>query len=116
MNHDLGIPDPLRLSSENTDFSLSEFLPVLRRQWLAAIVVAGAVFGAIAWSTMTQIPQYQSQTLILLNRKATAPIVPDEKAQELVTGKQDLSTEIQILRSYALVKRALSKLHSTADN
>ncbi len=116
MNHDLGIPDPLRLSSENTDFSLSEFLPVLRRQWLAAIVVAGAVFGAIAWSTMTQIPQYQSQTLILLNRKATAPIVPDEKAQELVTGKQDLSTEIQILRSYALVKRALSKLPSTADN
>jgi uncharacterized protein involved in exopolysaccharide biosynthesis len=98
MKQDFGIPDPLRISSENTDFSLSEFLPILCRQWLAAIAVAGTVFAAIAWSTMTQTPLSQSQTLILLNRKATAPIVPDEKAQELVTGKQDLSTEIQILR------------------
>jgi polysaccharide biosynthesis transport protein len=115
MNHDFGISDPLRTSSENTDFSLSEFLPILRRQWLTAIAVAVTVFGAIAWSTLKQTPQYQSQTLILLNRKATAPIVPDESAQELVTGKQDLSTEIQILRSYALVKRALGNLLSTAD-
>ena len=92
---------------EDTDFSLSELGQTLRRQWKPSLLVAVGAFAWMVFSTMRQTPQYKSQTLILLaNEKATPTILGLEAAEVAV---KDLSTEIQILRSQALIESAIAR-------
>ena len=94
------------LIGENS--SLSEFWQTLRRQWKPALAVATAVFAGSAIMTFQQTPKYRSETLILLENEETTPVGPDLD-QTRVYGPKDLSTEIQILRSQALVADALDQ-------
>lgn len=85
----------------------------LRRRWFPAVVMAGAVFTAVFTYTNAQTPRYQSETLILLDRQATLPVVD---AGQPVSINRDLSTEIQILRSRPLVERAMMRLTDPFQN
>jgi polysaccharide biosynthesis transport protein len=101
------MPDPVGVSAEDTDLSFVELGRILRRQWHAALAVAALVFAGIAFSTLSKTPQYQSQTLILLDSEKSAPAISGLEETGLTDTPKDLSTEIQILRSYALVASAL---------
>lgn len=102
------MPDPVGIPAEDTDLSFLALGQMLRRQWHAALAVAVLVFAPIAYSTISKTPQYQSQTLILLENEKSAPVLSGLEETGLATTQKDLSTEIQILRSYALVASALA--------
>jgi polysaccharide biosynthesis transport protein len=108
MKQEFGMPDAIGVPPEDTDLSLFELGQMLRRQWQAALAIAALVFAGMAFSTLSKTPQYQSQTLILLENEKSAAVIPGLEATGLTTTPKDLSTEIQILRSYALVASALS--------
>ena len=77
---------------------LSELGRTLRKRWPSALAVATAVFAGVGFSTATKTPDYQSETLILLDKKSSVPIEPALPLQDGYSDK-DLSTEIQILQS-----------------
>ncbi len=80
---------------------------VVQRRWLPALLTAAAMFAAVFGYTNSQTPRFQAETLILLDRLANLPVLDEGQAATLT---RDLSTEIQILRTPALVEEALVKL------
>jgi polysaccharide biosynthesis transport protein len=108
MSQEFGMPDPMGVPAEDTDLSFVELGQMLRRQWHVALAVATLVFAGISFSTLSKTPQYQSQTLILLDSEKSAPPIAGLQETGLTDTPKDLSTEIQILRSYALVASALN--------
>lgn len=98
---------PVSSSAGGTD--LSELGRTLRKRWIVLLTVAAAVFTGVAFWTVTKTPEYQSETLILLDNETSVPVVPTMAAQEAAPSK-DLSTEIQILRSQSLVAKAIKEL------
>ncbi len=111
--------DALSVPAQETDLSLSEVRRTLRRQWKSALGVATAVFTGILLLTVMQTPKYRSETLILLSGRKTAPVAPGPEARQFYQSwyiSKNFSTEIQILRSRALVARAVSQLQETYSN
>lgn len=107
MSQEFGMPDPIGVPDEQKDLSFLELGQMLRRRWHAALAIATLVFGGMVWVTLSKTPQYQSQTLILLENQKRASVMPGLAETGLTNTAKDLSTEIQILRSYALVASAL---------
>lgn len=102
------MPDPMKVPDDQQDLSLLELGQMLRRQWHASLAIATLVFAGMCWGTLSKTPQYQSQTLILLENQKRASVLSGLAETGLTDTPKDLSTEIQILRSYALVASALS--------
>ncbi|QIZ72511.1 GumC family protein [Oxynema aestuarii] len=102
--------DRMTLPDDNND--LSEVLRILRKRAGSAAAIATAVFAGVGLSTATKTPEYQSETLILLDNEASTPLVPG--APEIATRK-DRSTEIQILQSHSLVAKAISRLEDSTS-
>ncbi|GAB4300364.1 MAG: polysaccharide biosynthesis tyrosine autokinase [Oscillatoriaceae cyanobacterium] len=105
--------DPVSMPERGTD--LSDVGRTLRKRWPSAAAVATAVFAGVSFSTVTQTPDYQSETLILLDKKTGVSIEPTIPLQDGYTAK-DLSTEIQILQSRALVSKAVAHLENSYSN
>ncbi|NJK63609.1 MAG: hypothetical protein HC921_13805 [Synechococcaceae cyanobacterium SM2_3_1] len=80
---------------------------VVQRRWLPALITAAATFAAVFGYTNSQVPRFQAQTLILLDRLANLPVLDEGQAATLT---RNLSTEIEILRSRSLVDEAMDKL------
>lgn len=87
----------------------------LRRQWIVAIALTTAVFVGTAFLTLRKVPRYQSETLILVNYNTSVPVLATPGSNDN-SNNQDISTEIQILRSRPLVSRALEKLERQYKN
>lgn len=104
-----------RATSQSQGIELAQLGKILRKRAIPAIVIGGTVFAAVGFVTVTQTPQYQSQTLILLDNKTSVPVVSTLAPEAAQSGK-DLSTEIQILQSQALVAKAISQLEGSFSN
>lgn len=105
-----------RASPQSQGIELAQLGKTLRKRAIPAIAVGGTVFATVGFVTVTQTPEYQSQTLILLDNKTSLPVVTTAIAPEAAQTAKDLSTEIQILQSQALVAKAISQLQSSSSN
>jgi polysaccharide biosynthesis transport protein len=83
----------------------------LRRRWLVVAIVSLTAFSASALSTSRKIPRYQSETLILIKNNSL-PVLSGTGGNNESVVYEDLSTEIQVLKSRALVSQAMSQLES----
>ncbi|MEL6929241.1 MAG: polysaccharide biosynthesis tyrosine autokinase [Cyanobacteria bacterium J06600_6] len=102
--------EPSSLSYEYTEdsFLVSELFQALKKRWKPALGVASTVFAGIFLGTILQVPLYESETLILLDKKQqSASILPEDGIAGQLYDSDDLSTEIEILRSYSLVSSAI---------
>ena len=96
------------LADNDEDFFIRELLQAFRKRWKPAAIAFGSVFGVLCLATVLQTPLYESETLILLDKKQqNTSILPDEGLAAKLYDSEDLSTEIEILRSYSLVKNAI---------
>lgn len=80
----------------------------LRRQWKTAFAIALTIFAGVAIKTKQSPNEFQSEMLILMDKGESVPVV-DVRSPEQSTP-QDLSTEIEILRSKPLVAKAISNI------
>ncbi|MBK4728688.1 polysaccharide biosynthesis tyrosine autokinase [Oxynema sp. CENA135] len=104
--------NPIQDYKNDTDFA--ELGRTLVKRWSIVAIVMTSVFATVAVSTLRTTPQYRSETLILVDDRSSVPVVPGLESP--YPGPQkDLSTEIQILRSHALVAKAIAALGDT-DN
>ncbi|HEY9846995.1 MAG TPA: Wzz/FepE/Etk N-terminal domain-containing protein, partial [Candidatus Caenarcaniphilales bacterium] len=99
----------------------SDLWRTLRKHWIPAIAVTTAVFSGVTLWTVTQAPKYQSESLILLDQKTTSPVAlslspGNGNAPITPEMSQNLSTEIEILRSRPLIARALRQLGGAGKN
>jgi succinoglycan biosynthesis transport protein ExoP len=97
--------DEASFSAGGTD--ISDVWQTLRKRWFIIVSVTATFFTGVAFWTAAQTPQYQSETLILLDNKTSVPVVPLMAPEEMASTK-DLSTEIQILKSQSLVAKAIN--------
>ena len=112
---DLEPPNVLSEGSEDSLF-VSELAQALRKRWKPASIAAGTVFTLLFLGTILQTPLYQSETLILLDKKQqNTSILPEDGAVAQLYDSDDLSTEIEILRSYSLVSSAMKSKPSLFD-
>lgn len=89
------------------DLFIRDLVQGLRKRWKPAAIAFGSVFSVLFLTTVLQTPLYESETLILLDKKQqNTSILPDEGVAALYDS-DDLSTEIEILRSYSLVRSAM---------
>lgn len=88
----------------------------LQRRWLLALAVSVTVFAGMAFSTWKKTPRYQSETLILVDYNTSVSVLPTTGNNDSSNTYEDLSTEIQILRSRPLVSRAIKKLDAPYKN
>ena len=98
---------PPVLTDNDEDFFVRELLQTFRKRWKSAAIAFGSVFGVLFLATVLQTPLYESETLILLDKKQNNSILPDEGLAATLYDSENLSTEIEILRSYSLVKNAI---------
>jgi succinoglycan biosynthesis transport protein ExoP len=96
-------------TSPAPETNLSELGYTLRKRAVPTVAVATTVFAGVAVATFSTTPQYRSETLILLDNQTSVPVVSNLMDSEANLGK-DLSTEIQILQSQALVTKAISAI------
>jgi len=105
-----------RMNTLNRPAGATDLWRVLRKRWLPAVMVAGTVFSGVTVLTLTTTPLYQSETLILVDKdtKDAAQInLGDNAAAAAVDTSKNLSTEIQILKSRPLVRKALKTLEGS---
>ena len=118
MNNEIIRPNVVDLSALNTQessFSLSDFKQIVYRRWKPALAVGITVFTGLFLFTALKTPQYRSETLILLENsqnQRSANVAPDEIATRNFYSITDLSTEIYVLRSNSMVKKAIEKLRA----
>jgi len=102
---------PQTIPSTEIDLSLGQLIGSINRQWKAALAVGIAVFGVSCGITLTKTPEYVSQTLILLQNSQSASDIPGLEGTNISRfGRNDLSTEVQILYSQAMISSATSRL------
>ena len=114
MTNTLVKPDVIHLPSSETGFSLSDLKQIVFRRWKPALAVGAIAFAGVFIPTLLQTPEYQSETLILLDsgkNKQSASVMPNQQTTPINSfyNMKDLSTEIMILRSYSLVAKAIKQ-------
>ena len=93
--------------------SISELKQIIFRRWKPALAVGATVFAGMFIPTVLQKPLYKSESLILLENPQTqdsAPILPSQaSAVSSFASIKNLSTEILVLRSKALIQKAIQQ-------
>jgi len=101
------------LNNSEAGFSLADFKQIVYRRWKPALALGLTTFTGIFLFTALQTPEYRSESLILLespqNQEATS-IAPGQAAASQFYSVKDLSTEIFVLSSNSMVKRAIETL------
>ena len=119
MNKEVVNPEFVHLPNQDTDFSFADLKQIIFRRWKPALAIGAAVFTGIFVPTMLKTPQYQSETLILLENPKTqdaAPVAPTDRG--IVGGiasLKNLSTEIVVLKSKDLISQAVAKYPSAFE-
>lgn len=104
------------LSSISSSPDQAGLWTALRRRWLPAIAVGATVFAGIAAYTLTRTPLYQSQTLILAANRPPVSVAPRDASSSSDKSEQDVSVDVQLLKSRPLVAKALQKLDDSYGN
>ena len=103
------------LNTEENSFSLAELKQIVYRRWKPALAIGITAFTGIFLFTALKTPEYRSESLILLenpqNQEATS-VAPTQAVPSQYYSIKDLSTEIFVLRSNSMVKRAIEPLKS----
>jgi polysaccharide biosynthesis transport protein len=102
-------------NEEDTDYiNLQEYLLVLKRRWLVAVIVMGSVFGITAFVTYSQKPIYEASGKLLLKQNEASNLTGlNQKLGELsglTTTSNPLETEAEIIRSNPIVKKIIDGL------
>lgn len=89
-----------------------ELWRTVRKRWIPASAVAVAVLTAVTVSTLREAPIYQSQTVILVDDDSTSKTLGlgANGSPVFVPQQRNLSTEIAVLKSSALVASALKSV------
>jgi capsular exopolysaccharide synthesis family protein len=115
MTNTIATPEVIQLPVQESGLSLSELRQSLICKWKPALAIGIIAFGGIFIPTILQTPKYQSESLILLDNpknQQSASVAPSQQPSIASSfySLKDLSTEIIILRSYALVSKAIKQL------
>jgi polysaccharide biosynthesis transport protein len=83
----------------------------VKRNWLISLLVTLGVFSLPAYKAVTKKPIFQSSAIILVGNQTSVPVAEDTTGGNTTSQPgNDLSTEIEILKSPALLTRVLKNL------
>jgi polysaccharide biosynthesis transport protein len=88
----------------------------VRRNWFVVLAVTLGVFSFPAYKAFTKKPVFQSSALILVANQTAVPVAEGNAEEGANQVGNDLSTEIEILKSPALITRALKNLPMSYQN
>jgi len=75
-------------------------------------IVGITIFSVVAFSALLQSPKYQSDSLILISNQNAVSLIPSSKEATPDQIKNNEATDIEILKSRALLNKALKKMPS----
>lgn len=82
----------------------------VKRNWLITLLVTLGVFSFPAYKALTKRPTFQSSAIILAANQTALPVAEAAGGSDANQIGNDLSTDIEILKSPALLKRVLKNL------
>jgi polysaccharide biosynthesis transport protein len=85
-------------------------LLAVKRNWLLALIVTLGVASVPTYKALTKRPTFQSNAIILVANQTAVPVAEDTDGNTTNQPGNDLSTEIEILKSPALLSRVLKNL------
>jgi polysaccharide biosynthesis transport protein len=88
----------------------NHLLLAVKRNWLITLLVTLGVFSLPAYKALTKKPTFQSGALILVANQASLPVAEETGSRNSNQAGSDLSTDIEILKSPALMVRVLKNL------
>ena len=100
-------------SSDEDYIDLSQCWKALRRRWLSATCVAGAVVGSVSLATHLQTPIYQAEGKLLFDKNnATSSLagLADSELSSITNQGNPLDTQAEIIKSAPLVRRTIDSL------
>ena len=95
------------MENQNLEINLPR---ALRNHFLVASLVGLGVFGLLAYRTIREPLKYQSDSLILIANQNTVPLVPPLREDNPDQKKDAQANDIEILKSRALLTRAINRL------
>jgi|GEM_PF-2136843 len=95
------------MENQNLEINLPR---ALRNHSLVASLVGLGVFGLLAYRTIREPLKYQSDSLILIANQNTVPLVPPLREDNPDQKKDAQANDIEILKSRALLTRAINRL------
>jgi polysaccharide biosynthesis transport protein len=95
------------MENQNLEINLPR---ALRNHSLVASLVGLGVFGLLAYRTIREPLKYQSDSLILIANQNTVPLVPPLREDNPDQKKDSQANDIEILKSRALLTRAINRL------
>ncbi len=104
-------------SKEDQDsIDIGNYLLILKKHWLATVVVFVSVSGLTGYYTYTQKPVYESQGKLLFNKTSRVSSLTDisEKVGDpssLTQQSNPLETEAEIIRSNPIIQKTIASLH-----
>jgi hypothetical protein len=100
------------MENQNLEINLPR---ALRNHSLVASLVGLGVFGLLAYRTIREPLKYQSDSLILIANQNTVPLVPPLREDNPDQKKDAQANDIEILKSRALLTRAINRLGAQND-
>jgi len=100
------------MENQNLEINLPR---ALRNHFLVASLVGLGVFGLLAYRTIREPLKYQSDSLILIANQNTVPLVPPLREDNPDQKKDAQANDIEILKSRALLTRAINRLGAQND-
>ncbi len=100
------------MENQNLEINLPR---ALRNHFLVASLVGLGIFGLLAYRTIREPLKYQSDSLILIANQNTVPLVPPLREDNPDQKKDAQANDIEILKSRALLTRAINRLGAQND-
>ncbi len=102
----------LRMMVSEVESSNRSWWTSVQRHWLAALVTSTAVFAGVSYLVLQAPNLYRSQSLILIGNKVSVPVIQSEDSEDSAAGAKanNLSTDIEVLKSQSLLMKAFNKL------
>ena len=113
MNNTIAQSDFVNFPVQETGFSVSDVKQLLYRRWKPALAVGILTFVALLIPKLLATPQYRSDAKILLkspqNQQRAEVQLNSLNSRSNYYNLKDLSTDILVLKSHALINKAIEK-------
>lgn len=93
--------------------TLQDYFLILRERFWYVILTIVVVLGAVALFTFSRTPLYQSETTVQIFRRAPTVMQVQQVVDNQVASAEDLNTQVNILKSEAIIQGVASHLTGT---
>jgi len=104
--------EPGLYSSMDSPVTVRDVIGVVWRRLWVIVLVTGAALGTAAYVSFTTPPRWRAEAQVILVQRTPAVLLPDQSSPRDL--RETISTQVEMLRSYAMAIRTINYLKNKA--